>query len=297
VKAARFEYRAAGTVEEALELLAAAPDETSLLAGGQSLVPMLNMRLARPRLVVDLNRVSGLSGIERRNGTLRIGAMTRQRALEVDPLAGHVPLLAAATRHIAHVPIRTRGTIGGSLAHADPAAELPATVAALEGRLLLRSRRGVRSIAAEEFFIGPLTSARKPDEILETIEIPVPGVRTGWAFREVARAHGAFALVGAATTVQLREDGRLGRVRLALLGVGGSPYLPEWLEQMTAGEEASESLFAEIADRVRESVRPSDDQHTNSTYRRDVAATLTVRTLGQATTRALDGSSPARAER
>jgi carbon-monoxide dehydrogenase medium subunit len=286
VKAARFDYVAPSTLDDALELLAKDPDDASVLAGGQSLVPMLNMRIARPKLVVDLNRIEGLSGIEGRNGMLRIGAMTRQRALEIDPVARKLPLLVAATAHIAHLPIRTRGTVGGSLAHADPAAELPATVAVLDGNVVVRSRRGVRAVGAQEFFIGALTTLREPDEIVEAVEIPVPAPPTGWAFREVARAHGAFALAGVATTVQVREDGRVGRARLAILGVGGSPYVPDWLERMTAGEEPSEPLFAEVAARIREELRPADDEQASGSYRRDVAATLCKRTLRQATDRA-----------
>ena len=215
---------------------------------------MLNMRLARPALLVDLNRIPELRGIERTNGTLRIGAMTRQHAVEVDGRAAAVPLLVEAIRHIAHLPIRTRGTVGGSIAHADPAAELPATVGVLGARMVLRSRAGTRSIPAEEFFVGPLMTSREPDEILEAIETPVPASRSGWAFREVARTHGAFALVGVATTVTVAGDGSVEAIRLGVLGVGGLPYLPDWVGELASGEDPTDSLFAEIGVRVGHAV-------------------------------------------
>jgi CO/xanthine dehydrogenase FAD-binding subunit len=282
VKASRFDYVAPDGVGEALGLLASAPDEAVVLAGGQSLVPMLNMRLARPALLVDLNKIDALSGIRREDGILRVGAMTRQRALELDPLARQVPLLSAAARHIAHVPIRTRGTVGGSLAHADPAAELPATVAALDGRILLRSARGARSVEAGEFFVGPLMTTREPDEILEAVEIPVPPEGAGWAFREVTRTHGAFALAGVAVVTELHDDGTIARARMAVLGVGGRPYLPDWLDEFAVGEQPDERLFAEVGGRVRESLPAGED----GDYRRQVAGALTVRTMRHAVARA-----------
>jgi aerobic carbon-monoxide dehydrogenase medium subunit len=208
--------------------------------------------------------------------------MTRQRALELDPLARQVPLLSEAARHIAHVPIRTRGTVGGSLAHADPAAELPATIAALDGRILLRSVRGTRSVEAGEFFVGPLMTAREPDEILEAVEIPVPSERAGWAFREMTRTHGAFALAGVAVLTELGDDGTIARARMAVLGVGGRPYLPHWLDEVVVGQQPDEHLVVEIAGRVRESLPAVED----GDYRREVAGTLTVRALRHAVTRA-----------
>ena len=290
MKAAKFEYRAPSTLEEALDVLAADPEETSLLAGGQSLVPMLNMRLARPAVLVDLNRIPELCGIERNNGTLRIGAMTRQHAVEVDARAAAVPLLVEAVRHIAHLPIRTRGTVGGSIAHADPHAELPATVGVLDARLLLRSGAGLRSVVAEEFFVGPLMTSRESDEILEAVEIPVPSPRSGWAFREVARTHGAFALVGVATTVTLGGDGRVEEIRLGVFGVGGLPYLPDWAGELAGGEEPTEALFLEIGVRVGRGLDSRSHAAQNDVYRSEVAATLTERALQEATRRALEAA-------
>ena len=288
MKAAKFDYRAPASLGEAVEALAANPDETSLLAGGQSLVPMLNMRLARPALLLDLNRIPELRGIERRNGTLRIGAMTRQHAVEVDEQAAAVPLLVDAIRHIAHLPIRTRGTVGGSIAHADPAAELPATVAVLGAQMVLRSRRSSRVVPAEEFFVGPLMTSREPDEILEAIEIPVPAPRTGWAFREVARTHGAFALVGVASTVTLARDGSVSAIRVGVLGVGGLPYLPDWVDEVAIGEQATDDLFGEIGVRVGQAIGSAGSSAQSGLYHSEVAATLTERALQEATQRALE---------
>lgn len=282
-----FEYRAPRTVDDALELATEAPDETSLLAGGQSLMPLLNMRLARPKVVVDLNRVEGLDRIERTDGTLRIGAMVRQRRIETDPVVRElVPLVAEAAGHIAHVPIRTRGTFGGSIAHADPAAELPATVVALGGQVALRRVGGLeRLVPAEEFFVGPLTTAIEPGEMLVAVELPVVAKRTGSAFLEVARTHGAFALVGAGALVTLGADGRVEGARLGLCGVGGRPYDAR-IEEDVVGERPSERLFAQVGARISETVHPFDDGQATADYRRTVAGVLAARALAQAARRA-----------
>ena len=287
MKPPAFEYATPSSVDEALALLGQAPDETSLLAGGQSLMPLLNMRMAQPRVVVDLNRVEGLDAIERTpDERLRLGAMVRQRRLESDPAVRELlPLLADAAGHIAHVAIRTRGTVGGSLAHADPAAELPATIAALEGRLLVRGPSGTRGIPAAEFFVGPLTSAIEPGELLVAVEVDPPPAGAGWSLQEIARTHGAFALAGAAAVVHVGGDGRIDRARLALLGVGSVPYVAEWLDEMALGEPPEEPLFRRIGERVRDEVAPFDDVHATAGYRKRVAAVLTARALAEAAAR------------
>ena len=279
-----FDYARPRSVDEVVEVLREAPDESSLLAGGQSLMPLLNMRMAEPRVIVDLNRAEGLDGIERTpEGRVRVGSMVRQRRLETDrDLRDQLPLLTEAAGHIAHVPIRMRGTVGGSLAHADPAAELPATVCALEGRLLVLGPEGERTIPAGEFFLGALTSAIGPGELLVAVEIDTPPIGTGWAFREVARTHGAFALAGAAALLHVGEDGGTDRARLALFGVGSVPYVPEWLDEMAVGEAPDESLFRRIGERVAEEVAPFDDVHATADYRRRVAGVLTARALAEA---------------
>jgi aerobic carbon-monoxide dehydrogenase medium subunit len=293
VKPPPFEYATPRSVDEVVEVLREAPDESSLLAGGQSLMPLLNMRMAQPGVIVDLNRTEDLSAIEwTPEGGVHLGSMVRQRRLETDPaLRDRLPLLTEAARHIAHVPIRMRGTVGGSLAHADPAAELPATVCALEGRLLVRGPEGQRAIPAGEFFLGPLTSAVGPGELLVAVEIDAPPEGTGWAFHEVARTHGAFALAGAAALLHVGEDGGIDLVRLALLGVGSVPYFPDWLDETAIGEAPDESLFRRIGERVRDEVAPFDDVHASADYRRRVAGVLSARALAEAAGRS-NGRAP-----
>jgi CO/xanthine dehydrogenase FAD-binding subunit len=293
VKPPRFEYVAPGSVEEVVDVLREAPDDSTLLAGGQSLVPLLNMRMAQPRVVIDLNRVRGLDALERTSaGRVRVGAMVRQRRLETDRvIRDELPLIADAARHIAHVPIRTRGTIGGSLAHADPAAELPATVAVLGGRLLLRGPNGDRAVPATEFFAGALTTAIEPGELVVAVEFEPPRKGAGWGFGEVARTHGAFALAGAAAVLHVGDGGEIDFARLALLGVGSVPYVPEWLEEMAAGEAPEEPLFRRVGARVGEEIAPLDDIHASADYRRRVAAVLTARAFSDAAARSNSGGS------
>jgi aerobic carbon-monoxide dehydrogenase medium subunit len=283
VKPPPFDYARPDSIDEVMGLLAEAPDETSLLAGGQSLVPVLNMRMAQPRVLVDLNRVAGLDAIEEApDGRLRLGSMVRQRRLESDPVVRErLPLMTEAARHIAHLPIRTRGTVGGSLAHADPAAELPATVTALDGRMLVRGPGGERTIPANEFFVAPLTTALEPGELLLGVEVQ-PQAGTGSAFVEVARTHGAFALAAAAALVRVRSDGSIETARLALAGVGGAPYAPEWIREAAIGETPGEALFRRIGERVADEVDPFDDIHAPASYRRKLAGVLTARALAAA---------------
>jgi carbon-monoxide dehydrogenase medium subunit len=285
-----FEYAAPDSIAGVLELMREAPEETTLLAGGQSLVPLLNMRWAQPKLVVDLNRVKGLDALESTpEGRVRLGSMVRQRRLETEPLVRErLPLMTEAARHIAHLPIRTRGTVGGSVAHADPAAELPATVSALETRLLLRGPGGDRSISAGEFFVGPLTTAIEPGELLLAIEVEPPSHGTGSAFIEVARTNGAFALAAAAALVHLDESGGIDAARLALAGVGGVPYVPGWIDEAAVGEKPGEALFQHIADRVQNEVEPFDDIQAPASYRRRIAGVLTARALAEATSSATE---------
>ena len=215
MKPAPFDYRAPSTVDEALALLG---DDAKVLAGGQSLVPIMNFRLARPGMLVDLNRVEELAYLRKRDGALHIGALTRQATLERSELVARGwPLLRQAVRHVAHAPIRTRGTVGGSCAHADPSAELPAALTALDARFHVRSRGGQRVVAAPEFFVSHLTSALRDDELLVEVEVPAlpAGARTGFA--EHARTHGDWAIAGAAVVVAP------GHAAIALLGAAPTP--------------------------------------------------------------------------
>lgn len=285
MKPARFDYAAPASLTEALEILGREEDATPI-AGGQSLVPLLNMRMAQPSIVVDLNRVEGLDAIETGNGRVRIGAMVRQRRLETDAeLRARLPLLLEAARHIAHVAIRVRGTVGGSLAHADPAAELPATFAALDARMVVRGPDGERQVPASEFFLGPLTSALNPGELLVGVEVDPPPRGTGSAFLEVARTHGAFALTAVAATVQNEGDGTIAAARIGLAGVGSTPYVPEWLDEVVSGEAPDRSLFERVGARIADEIEPYDDIHANADYRRQVASALSARALALAAER------------
>jgi aerobic carbon-monoxide dehydrogenase medium subunit len=280
VKPPRFAYAAPSTVDEALDALGEDPEGTTLLAGGQSLVPMLNMRVAAPRVVVDLNGVAGLDDVGVDDGHVRLGATVRQRMLETDDrIAGHLPLVAEAATHIAHVAIRTRGTVGGSLMHADPAAELPAAMSALGATLRLRSRGGERVVPAAGFCLGPLMTAVEPGEILVGVDVQAPPAGSGSAFLEIARTHGAFALAGVAAVLHRDGDGAIDHAALALCGVGGAPYVATWLDEITVGERPGEALFEDVARRVRDEVSPVDDGHATAEYRKRVAVVLTQRAL------------------
>jgi carbon-monoxide dehydrogenase medium subunit len=290
VKPPRFAYAAPTTVDEVLGLLRMEPDDTTVLAGGQSLMPILNMRMAAPSVLVDLNGVAQLAEIDADGDRVRIGAMVRQRTIETDArIARRLPLLPEAARHIAHVPIRTRGTVGGSLAHADPSAELPAAISALDGRLHVRGGDGERVVPAREFFLGPLTTAVDPGELLVAIDVAAPPAGSGWAFLEVARTHGAFALAGVAAVVHVGSDGAIDHAALAMCGVGGAPYSATWLGDMAAGERPDEALFDQVAQRVHDEISPYDDGHATAEYRRRVAVVLTQRALQAAAARSNGG--------
>lgn len=277
-----FEYVAAHSLEEALDALATHGWDAKLLAGGQSLIPVLNFRLASPAVLIDLNPVRELAFVEA-NGVLRIGAMTRQRTLERhEHIARYAPLITAAMPFVAHPQIRTRGTIGGSLAHCDPAAELPAVCLALDATLVARSQRGERTIAARDFFFGLFMTALEPDEILTEIRIPPMTPDTRYAFREVARRHGDFALAGVALTLRLNAEGRIQSPRVALFGVHDAAVLAESAMRLLDGATPSEELLREAAHAVANDIEPSSDVHASAEYRTHLAQVLTARALHDA---------------
>ena len=239
MKPAPFEYAAPTTVDEALGLLG---EDAKALAGGQSLVPLLNFRLARPRLIVDLNKVGGLGAIRRSRTSLFIGALVRQAAVERSRLiADHWPLLAQAIRHVGHPQTRTRGTVGGSVAHADPAAELPCVLATLDARYHVRSRRGARTLTSDELFVGPLQTSLEPDELLLEIEVPAPPPGARSAFVEYARTHGDFALAGVAVLAAQHET------RIGLLGVAPTPLVVSDLAEADITDGYLRALVHELA--------------------------------------------------
>ena len=287
MKPAPFDWYCAGSADEALALLAEYGDDAKPLAGGQSLIPAMNFRLARPAVLVDMNPATDLSGIELQpDGSLRIGAMTRQQAVERSPaVAAHAPLLAEAMPWIAHTQIRTRGTMGGSVAHADPAAELPAIFSALGARYQLRSLHGDRWIAAELFVTGLFETALAPGEIVTSIEIPAAAPRTGSAFVEMARRHGDFALAGVACTVTLDESGRCSDARVALFGIGDGPVLSQAAATRLIGTLPDEGIIREAAAAIESEVDPPTDIHASAAYRKHLSVVLARRALTSAVQR------------
>jgi carbon-monoxide dehydrogenase medium subunit len=281
MKLPSVEYEAPTTVEEAVGLLAEHQDEASVLAGGQSLIPLLALRLARPAVLVDINGVAELSGMSRVNGWLAVGAMTREYVAEESAaVAQAVPLLAAALPLIGHEAIRNRGTIGGSLAHADPAGELPAVARALDAEFVVRSAaETARVVAAADWFEGYLATARRPDEMLTEVRFPVAAPGTGAAFEEVARRHGDFAIVGLAAQLTLTEDGVISDARLAFSGVADVPVRAKDAEDLLGGQRPSAELFEEAAAAATAGLDPPADLHGSSEYRKKVAAALVRRGL------------------
>jgi aerobic carbon-monoxide dehydrogenase medium subunit len=286
MKPAVFDYYDPTTLAEALSLLAQFGDTAKPLAGGQSLVPMMNMRLARPAQLVDLNRLSELSYLEVEKGELRIGAMTRQRALERSAIVAEGwPLLQEATRYIGHVQIRNRGTVGGSLVHAYPSAELPVVMTALEATLVLRTEKGERRVRAEDFFVDVMTTVLQPGELLVEIRTPQVRPRTGWSFQEVSRRHGDFALMGVAGLLTLSGDETIERAQLVFCGA--TPHRASKVDQQLVGRRIESALFRDAANVAAGELDPESDIHASAGYRKEVARVLAHRVLEQAATRAL----------
>jgi carbon-monoxide dehydrogenase medium subunit len=291
VKPPPFEYVAAGSLDEALTALTEHGDEAKLIAGGQSLVPLLAFRLARPSVLVDLNGVAGLDRVELSEDTLLLGSMARQRAIERLPgLRERCPMIAEAVELIGHVAIRNRGTVGGSLAHADPAAEWPALAVVLEAELEVAGPRGARTVPAREFFLTYFTTALEPDEVLTGVRVPIPNGRTGSAFLELSRRHGDFALAGVGALVTLGEDGTAVDVRLGLIGVGSRPVRAEASEAALHGRVPDAEALAEAAATVAREIEPTGDIHASEEYRRHLAVVLTRRALAAAVARAEGGA-------
>ncbi len=292
MKPAAFEYEAPTTVSEAIASLQGFDGDAQPLAGGQSLVPMLNMRLARPGLLVDLGRIAGLDYIREEGDRLAIGAMTTKRTVERSQLvADRQPLLHAATLCIAHPQIRNRGTVGGSMAQADPAAEYPAVAVALDAELKAVGPDGERTIRAEDFFVSYLTTALQPNELLTEVRFPVKAKRTGWAFDEVARRKGDFAMVGVAVTVAFDENRECCTdARIALFGVGPVSVRPRGAEELVRGERPSEELCTRAGRLAGEEIdEPTSDVHASADYRRHLADVLTRKALAKALARGMEG--------
>lgn len=284
MKPAPFAYHRPRAVDEALALLAQHGGDAKPLAGGQSLIPAMNFRLARPAVLVDLNGITELSGIRREGDGLHLGAMTRQRAVERDAtVARDAPLLHETMPYIAHPQIRNRGTVGGSLAHADPAAELPAVMVALDAKFQARGPRAARWIPAAQFYTGLFETALAPGELLVDIAVPRAAARSGAAFAEVARRHGDYALAGVAVLVTLDDAGRCRAARIALLSVGDGPVLARAAAKALAGESPTPAAIREAAEAAAsKDIDPPGDIHASPAYRRQLVSVLVRRTLERA---------------
>jgi len=283
MKPAAFAYHAPGSTDEALTLLAEHGEEAKLLAGGQSLVPLMNFRLARPAHLVDLNGLEELAFLRADDGVLRIGAMTRQRTIERSELvAQRCPLLCEAVKKIGHVHIRNRGTVGGSLAHADPAAELPTVMLALNADMLVRGPKTDRVVRAGDFFDSHYVTALEPDELLVEVRVPTMSPDTRWAFDELTLRHGDFAIVGVAALISLDADGRVADARLAFAGAAPTPLRAPNAERMLVGQQPSEPLFREAGEQAAQELEPDADIHASAQYRREMAAVFARRALTRA---------------
>jgi carbon-monoxide dehydrogenase medium subunit len=287
MKPPRFEYFAPESVDEALGLLRQHGYDAKVLAGGQSLMPLLNMRLARPAVIVDINRIQNLDNVDiSSDGGLTLGGMVRHRVLEESAaVALAAPVLAHAAAHIGHSQIRNRGTVGGSLVHADPAAELPAVAVALEAKFVLRSATGQRTVEAGDFFIAYLTTATEPDELLTEVQIPGLDGDWGWGFHEVCRRDGDFALAGAVALVRTTDSGVCDEARLAFFGVGGTPMRVPAAEEALLGTSLDDRALEAVARLVQESLDPDSDIHASKEYRKEVGAVVARRSLEDARTR------------
>ena len=285
MKPAKFDYHRPASIDEAVAILDRYQGEARVLAGGQSLVPMMNFRLATPAAIIDLNRIPGLGEVTAADGVVAIGAMARQRRLEFDPVvAGRLPLLREALGWIGHLPTRTRGTIGGSIAHADPAAEIPMVLQALAGEIVVRGPGRERRIAAQELFLAPLTTALEPDEILTEVRLPAMPSRAGYAIEEFARRKGDFAIAAIAVML-VWDDEHLMTARLATAGIGPVPVRLRDAEAILEQEGLGDDAIAAAAQRAAELVEPMADHNASADFRRHLTGVLTRRAVLKARNR------------
>lgn len=286
MKISQFVYHRPESVQEALDLLAEFGDDAKILAGGQSLVPLMALRLSRPGHIIDIGRLGELASIRVDGGTMRVGALVRHAALEGSTaVEGAAPLVTDAVPYIGHRAIRNRGTACGSLAHGDPAAELPAVSLALGASLALRRRSGERVVPAQEFFTGYLSTAVEPDELLTEWHVPVLASTAGWSVQEVSRRHGDFALLGCAAVIDTDQAGMVASASLAFFGAGSTPVRVTEAEQILIGHPPSDEAFAEAAEVVQKVLDPPADLHAGAAHRRHLGAVLTRRCLRRAASR------------
>ena len=284
MKPPSFEYVAARELDHALEVLARAGGDAKILAGGQSLMPMMNFRLVNPAILLDINRIAGIDRIVQRPDRLTLGALVRHRMTATDPaVMARFPMVSYAMTHVAHHTVRNRGTFVGSLCHADPAAEMPMMALLLDAEIEIASVRGVRRLNARDFFIGPLTTALEPDEMVTAVDLPYLAEGTGWGFEEFARRHGDYALAAVAVTMGRRGD-RAHNVRIAVMGVGDTPVRMPAAEAVLEGNDLVR--LAASVEAVRDSVDPNTDLHASADYRRHLVGVLAGRALAAAWARA-----------
>jgi carbon-monoxide dehydrogenase medium subunit len=286
VKAAPFTYHRPGDAEELLSEVSELGEDAKVLAGGQSLIPLLALRLTRFDHLIDINRVAGLSGIEVVDGEVRVGATTRQSdVIKSTVVREALPLLPIASSNVGHFQIRNRGTIGGSIAHADPAAEYPAVSLALDATMLLRSAGGERAVPASEFFVSTFMTSAEPDEVLTEVRFPVWGDRSGFGVSEAARRSGDFAIAGAVAGVQLSEDGRIARTAVALFGTGPAPLRASSAEAALTGRATAEltpDYLSDVGRSVAGELDPPSDVHASSRYRAHLGGVMVTRSLTDA---------------
>ena len=290
MKPPRFDYVAPETVDRALGVLDQLGADASVLAGGQSLMPLLSFRLVRPRVLVDVNGLDQLAYIRPVDRVIAIGAATRQQTVLASPEVRRAcPLLSEAMGYIGHPAIRNRGTVGGSIAHADPAAELGVVAAALEAEMRVLSARGERTLGAGDFYVSYFSTALEPGELLVEVRFPTLSPGTGWSFLEVSRRHGDFAVVAVAALVTLDREGRCEKASVALGGVGGTPVRVRAVEEGLANTDLTEATLSEVAEMVPDAIEPESDIHASAEYRAHVAAVLVRRALTTAVGRARVG--------
>jgi CO/xanthine dehydrogenase FAD-binding subunit len=290
MKPSAFEYFAPNTVKEAVGLLEKYEDEAKILAGGQSLVPIMNFRLGRPEVLIDINKIKELDHIKEEGEALFIGALTRERDLELSPLVKErCPILAEAISFVGHVPIRNRGTIGGSLVHADPSSELPTVICCLEGEMKVVGPSGERTLEPEAFFLTYLTTSLEPSEILVEVRIPTLPQNTGWSFVELSRRSGDFAIVGVATLLFIEDGGVCKEARIALGGVAPTPIRAEEAEELLSGQVITEELIKKAGAEAAEATETEPDYHASAEYRKDMARVFVQRGLHEALSRVKGG--------
>lgn len=290
MKPARFDYVRAESIADAVEALAGAGGDGKVLAGGQSLMPMMNFRLVKPSVLVDINRIPDLDRITLEAGALRLGALVRHRMTAEDALvARHIPVLHAAMKHVAHLTVRNRGTFCGSVCHADPAAEMPMMTLLLDGSIHIASPRGGRTMMAPDFLVGSLSTALEPDEMVTAVDLAVPEDGTGWAFEEFSRRHGDYALAAVAILME-RVDGRARNVRIAMMGIADTALRLTAVEAALEGQQGSPAAFDEVAALLQECIEPNSDLNASADYRRHLAGALARRALADAWRRARETS-------